>query len=129
MPSAVEAIESELADVRKKLAEFDDLKAQEERLVAALTILQGQSAPSTNGRSSARRPRRHRGRTMASVRNEQIIDAINAHGQPAGAAEIREALGLSDGDSNRLSVKLKRMVDAGALTKTGHRRSTRYSAG
>jgi hypothetical protein len=39
MGSAESVLESELVDVRKKLAGYDDLKAQEERLSAALGVL------------------------------------------------------------------------------------------
>ena len=55
------------------------------------------------------------------------MGAIHANGSPASAIEIRQALGLTDKDSNRLSVRLKRMVEDGILNRQGERRASRYT--
>jgi hypothetical protein len=123
MPSAESVLESELEDVRKKLAGYDDLKAQEERLSAALAALRGDVRPAANRAPTPSRGRR----TATGIDDGAIIHAIHTFGEPAGAIDIRQSLGLPDSASNSLSIKLKKMVDEGTLKRIGERRASRYT--
>ena len=125
MPTAVEMLERELADLRK----------HEERLVGALAILKGSSTAERNGSQKTTRRTRTRSTTRkartprpnAKLNDDQIVNAIHAHGEPASAKDIRAALGLGNDASNRLSVKLKAMVDRGLLKRQGERAGSRYT--
>jgi hypothetical protein len=123
MPSAIDALKKELQETEDKLQGFDDLVQQRDRLRAALQVLEG-SAPVAPGRS----PARSRGRSSAGPIDEgAIVHAIHTFGEPAGAIDIRQSLGLPDSASNSLSLKLKAMCDAGTLKRTGERRASRYT--
>lgn len=123
MASAIDEVIKELDDVRKQLSGYDELKAKEERLSAALSILQG-SAPVAAGRPPVARARGRRG----SIDPGQVIHALHVIDEPEGASavQIREQMGLSPDDSNRLSVLLKSMTEDGTITRKGERRASRY---
>lgn len=116
MPTAVESIEAGLE------AQLVALKDEEQRLIAALAILRGKS----NGAASTA-PRKTTTTGTRTLHDKAIINAIHANGEPASAGQIREALKLTAKDSNRLSLKLKTMVDQGLLTRQGERRGSRYT--
>jgi hypothetical protein len=115
--SAESQLESELAEVRKQLQGFDDLKDQEARLSGALAILRGETV---RGRQA---PTRRSG----TIDREAIVAALRKN-DDMGATYIGDQLSLSARgiSSNTLSRVLKEMVDEGQLKKTGERRATRY---
>jgi hypothetical protein len=122
--AAIDALKKELQDVERQLEGFDELVQQRDRLRAALRVLEG-GAPIATGKASAG-PARGR-RTAGSIDDAAIVGAIHAYGEPAPQQAIREALGLTDKDSNRLSMRLKAMVDDGLLKRQGERRASRYT--
>ena len=121
MTPAIDEVIKELDDVRKQLSGYDELKQREERLSQALAILQG-SGPV---RSSAAPARRRRG---GSIDPNAVVHALHVIDAPVGASavEIREQMGLSPDDSNKLSIMLKSMVDDGTIERRGERRASRY---
>ena len=123
MTPAIDEVIKELDDVRKQLDGYSELKQREERLSQALAILQG-SGPVNAAGALAPRSGGRRGQTLD---EGAIVHAIHVHGEPASAIDIRQGLGLPDSDSNRLSLKLKAMVDSGALKREGERRASRYT--
>jgi len=126
-PSAEETLQAELDRVNDLLAGYDELVARRERLAAALAALEGKAiAPVAHRPASTARASRNRSGAQKSISDNEIIHAAVAHGGPISATEIREAIGLADEQSNALSVKLKRMVDAGQLRREWERRSSRY---
>ncbi len=129
MASAIDTVRKELDDVQKQLDGYEDLVKHRVRLTQALRALEGQSiAPAANATPAAGRPTRaSRARSSREpIHEDKIIHACLAHGGPIAATDIRYQLGLSDDQSNALSIVLKRMVDEGKLVRQGERRASRY---
>lgn len=96
MADAVAVLEGELESIQKQLDGYQQLVEQRDRLTAALAVLRGDVRP-----TATRAPAPSRGRRTATGLDEgAIIHAIHAHGGPAGAIDIRHALGLPDSASN-----------------------------
>jgi hypothetical protein len=89
----------------------------------ATSKARGREASKAGGRGAGRRPR------QAPIEEAPIIKAVRAAKGPIGSIEIRKRAGLQQRDGKAVGKRLKKMVEAGLLTKAGERDKTTYSLG
>jgi hypothetical protein len=116
------AVEALIQSIDGRLQE---LGGEITRLEDARNALAKGNGAAANGTSRAR-PSRSSSGARKPIAESEIVRAAVAHGGPVSASELRDALGLGGEQSNALSVKLTRMVNAGRLRREGERRGTRY---
>jgi hypothetical protein len=122
--SAEDMLQEELDRINEQLNGYEALLARKQQLSQALAILKGEIAPAVN--SAPVRARRTRQTSPGSIDSEAIIAILRQASEPVSAVDIRHQLGLDDGQSNALSIKLKALTDGGQIVRLGERRSSRY---
>lgn len=125
MSMSVEQIRSNIQD------QLADLDRDRERLQVALDALSGETEvdfepvdpPTVVPLKAAGKPK---SKTTKRYTDEQIIQAVQDLGpEPAPAGKVRENLpGMT---SHTLSMRFRRLLDRGALERTGERRESAYT--
>jgi len=112
--AAAKALETQLAAVRKQLAGYDDLKAQEQKLEAALASLRGNPpGAASRGKNRKRAPR--------GSRPLEMLAALERLG-PARLTDLARELGIRPQQASSLLKDLDVHKDADGLYRIGKKR-------
>ena len=111
------------ASITAKTKQLERLQSEYVKALQGELRRFGAAAPAAAARPAAT-PASKRPRARGSIDADAIIAVVRAN-PGIGARGIAEKAGIT-ATPNALSVRLRRMVDAGALKKSGERRQTTY---
>ena len=121
---------SSIAEIRASLeGELAKLDTERDRLASAIALLSDDSSASATpeGPASPTRAARKKNGSVpaAQYSDDEVVNFVQANGPNIGAAAIREHVG---GNSNQLSMRLRKLVDGQRLVRSGERRASTYTA-